>query len=523
MRRLLRQAYLLIPLWATTLSSFPRVGASIPKPPGFGQRPPPWIIHNVPEEWFNPSGLPRPTFRYWIPDADVADEVLYADLNSIKEAGWDSAEIICLENYGIEPAVVDPAIYGYGGSDWYQRFNTIVRAAEELNMTVDLALGPTQGASIPIYDPDSPGMNTELAYGQVNLTAGQTFSGPLPPPIKVNAGYANAPEFYPPVVNYTNKFIAATVARVSKAPSDDPRVIALDYSSVEDITNLAQNGYLNFTAPDDGNYVLFTFWQRRTGYLAAQGAFNNATNPDNPASWFAYVVDHFSQEGTDLWTGFTEKYVMNGENGDLLRQLGLYAWEDSAEFRATLFWTDNFIPAFQQLRGYDPTKALACQFGTTGVPPSTLANGYYYFSFLNNNGTDISWKLRNDYRQALEELYEAYHLEGLSTWSAGWNLQGSLQPYATAPQLAPPWDTCSAAAHIDAPETESNYFDGVLDAFRMMGGGAMMGQKQIFSSELGAHRYFAYAATWPLILNDCQINYVGVFNKFAKYKYLLIF
>lgn len=75
-------------------------------------------------------------------------------------------------------------------------------------------------------------------------------------------------------------------------------MIQLDYDSVEDITSLVSNGRVSYVAPNDGEeYVLLTFWQRRTGYLAAQGAFNNATNPDNPASWFAYVVDHFSQEG----------------------------------------------------------------------------------------------------------------------------------------------------------------------------------------------------------------------------------
>ena len=95
------------------------------------------------------------------------------------------------------------------------------------------------------------------------------------------------------------------------------------------MTNHVKNGSLAYEAPGDGDYVLLAFWQRRTGYLAAQGAFDNATNSDNPASWFAYVVDHYSQAGTDLWTNFTEQYVMNGENGDLLRQLGLYAWEDS--------------------------------------------------------------------------------------------------------------------------------------------------------------------------------------------------
>ncbi|KUI55677.1 hypothetical protein VP1G_03003 [Cytospora mali] len=501
-----------------TLFVIAALGAS-PKPPGFGQRPAPWIQYDVPRDFANPTGLARPSFRYWVPDADVDDDVLYSDIKAIHDAGWGAVEVICLENYGIELAVVDPAIYGYGGANWAARFNTMLRAAEDFNMTVDFALGPTQGASIPILDPDTEGMNTELAYGHVNVSSGETFSGALPPPGDTDPGYANAPDFTAPFQNFTNKFVAAVVARKSAILSKDPRETRIDFESVQDVTALVKNGNISWTAPDDGSqYILFTFYQRRTGYLAAQGAFNNATNPDNPASWFAYIVDHFSQAGTDLWTGFTEKYVMNGENGDLLRQLGLYAWEDSAEFRATLFWTDNFLSFFNQSRGYDLIPILPILFGTTGLPPSTLANGYFYFSFGDDtNGTDIDWKLRNDYYQALQELYETYHLDGLSTWSSTWGLQGSLQPYATAPNRAPPWDMVSAAAHIDAPETESNYFDGVIDAFRAMGGGAMMGRKQIYSSELGAHRYFSYASTWPLILNDCAINYAGGVNRIVTH------
>lgn len=512
---------------------------SSPKPKDFGERPAPWVKYDVPNDFANPKGLARPTFRYWVPDADVDDDVLYSDIKNIHDAGWGSIEVICLENYGIEVAVVDPAEFGYGGQNWANRFRTMLQAADDFNMTVDFALGPTQGASIPILDPDSEGMNTELAYGRVNISAGATFSGTLPPPEQTSAGYANAPDFYPPFQNYTNKFVAAVTAKKSSSkwlagqslwrhktqfnthvgPSADPRVTGLDFQSVHEVTSLVQNGSLTWTAPDDGNeYVLLAFYQRRTGYLAAQGAFNNATDPGNPASWFAYVVDHFSQAGTDLWTSFTEQYVMNGENGDLLQQLGLYAWEDSAEFRATLFWTDDFQSYFNTSRGYDIVPVLPILFGTTGLPPSTLADGYFYFSFdEGSNGTNIDWRIRNDFYQALQELYETYHLEGLSSWSAKFGLQGSIQPYATAPNLAPPWDMVSAAAHIDAPETESNYFDGVIDAFRAMGGGAMMGQKQIFSSELGAHRYFAYAETVPLILNDCAINYVGGVNRIVTH------
>lgn len=185
------------------------------KPSRFGQRPAPWITYDVPKNFANPIGLARPTFRYWVPDADVSDDILYYDLKSIHDAGWGSVEVICLENYGIQPAVVDPALYGYGGTNWTNRFNTMLRAAQDLNLTVDFAVGPTQGASIPILDPDSEGMNTELAYGQVNITSGSTFSGSLPPPGETYAAYANNPEFYAPFTNYSNKFVAAVVVRKS--------------------------------------------------------------------------------------------------------------------------------------------------------------------------------------------------------------------------------------------------------------------------------------------------------------------
>lgn len=205
-------------LAAVLLAAGAVVGSSS-KPQGFGQRPAPWIKYDVPRDFANPSGLARPTFRYWVPDADVDDDILYADLKNIHDAGWGSVEVICLENYGIELAVVDPAEFGYGGLKWTRRFQTMLRAAENLNMTVDFALGPTQGASIPILDPDSEGMNTELAYGQVNITSGSTFSASLPPPDQTYAGYANTPDFIAPFQNYTNKFVAAVVARKSASES----------------------------------------------------------------------------------------------------------------------------------------------------------------------------------------------------------------------------------------------------------------------------------------------------------------
>lgn len=195
------------------------VVGTLPKPQDFGQRPAPWLKYDVAREFADPAGLARPTFRYWVPDAHVDDDVLYADLESIHDAGWGSVEVICLENYGIELAVVDPAEFGYGGLNWTTRFRTMLRAAEHLNMTIDFALGPTQGASIPILDPDSEGMNTELAYGLVNISSGSAFSGILPPPDQTYAGYANTPDFVAPFQNYTNKFVAAVVARKSASKS----------------------------------------------------------------------------------------------------------------------------------------------------------------------------------------------------------------------------------------------------------------------------------------------------------------
>lgn len=191
--------------------------ASSPKPQDFGRRPAPWVKYDVPHDFANPTGLARPIFRYWVPDADVDDNVLHSDIKNIHDAGWGSIEVICLENYGIELAVVNPAEFGYGGQNWAKRFRTMLQAAQDFNMTVDFSLGPTQGASIPILDPDSEGLNTELAYGQANISCGSTFSGTLPLPGQTSAGYANAPDFYPPFQNYTNQFVAAIVAKRSSS------------------------------------------------------------------------------------------------------------------------------------------------------------------------------------------------------------------------------------------------------------------------------------------------------------------
>ena len=194
-------------------------GVAIAKTPGFGQRPPPWIVYDVPGDFNDPVGLARPYFRYWVPDADVDDSVLRYDIEQMQQAGWGGVEIICLENYGIELAVVNPAIYGYGGDKWRARFTSMLRTSKDLGMLVDFALGPTQGASIPILDPDSPGMNTELCYGNLSLTSGQSVHGDVPPPGQTYAGYANLPDFYPPAENYTNKFVAAVVVKKSGGKS----------------------------------------------------------------------------------------------------------------------------------------------------------------------------------------------------------------------------------------------------------------------------------------------------------------
>ena len=125
--------------------------------------------------------------------------------------------------------------------------------AKARGMTIDLTAGPSWPSAVPSVTPDSPGAIKELAYGSRDVTGGQSFSGPAPAPVVApNAGrHAEEAPLRPGREGHDRRQPAGdaptrSTGFAAEAPPDG-------------------DGNVNLTAPDSGNWVLISYWERGSG------------------------------------------------------------------------------------------------------------------------------------------------------------------------------------------------------------------------------------------------------------------
>ena len=408
------------------------------------------------------------------------------------EIGMGGFELICFQLYG-DPTpsvygyeVVDWGQYGFGSDAWKTKAGVFASAAQKYNLNMDFALGPNQGAGVPVENPDSVGLSVGLEYGHATIQAGQTYSAAAPSP---DLGYGPTFDLYWEF-NDTQvspaTLVGAAAGKVSRVSDTN---IYLGEESMVDLSSQITNGSITFTAPGNGTdkWYIFSFWQRRTGQLEARGSLNGPT-PGAPASYGSYIVDHFSATGAKLNTDFMDQYdFMTGD----LENVGMYAWEDSIELMAPLFWTDTFVQDFTDRRGYSPMKYLPLFY--TAYSART-----FYFDKADSGSTYVT-----DYCQTLTEKYIEY-VSVFKEWAHSKGYQ-----YSNQPAYNLPLDVTAASAIADAPECESLGFADYIDGYRQFAGGVHMANARIMSSENGARIDKLYSYTWPNILYDIRTNYAG--------------
>ena len=414
------------------------------------------------------------------------------NLHACTDIGMGGFELICFQLYG-DPTpsvygyeVVDWAQYGFGSAEWKEKVAVFASAAQKYELNMDFALGPNQGAGVPVEDPNSPGLSTGLEYGHTAIKAGQTYSGVAPSP---DLGYGPTYDLYwefPDTQVSPAELVAASAGRVSRV---DGTSIYLDEESIVDLSSQIKNGSITFTAPGNGTdeWYIFSFWQRRTGQLEARGGLKGRySNP--PASYGSYIVDHFSATGAKLSTDFMDQYGFI--TGDL-EDVGMYAWEDSIELMAPLYWTDSLMQDFSDRRGYSPIKYLPIFY-----------TAYSARTFLLDKA-DQGETYITDYYQTLTEKYIEY-MTVFKEWAHSKGVQFSNQPAYNLPL-----DVTAASAVADAPECESLAFSDYIDGYRQFAGGVHMANARIMSSENGARFGELYSYTWPQIMYDIRTNWAG--------------
>lgn len=190
---------------------------------------------------------------------------------------------------------------------------------KDSNLTIDLALGPNQGAGVPA-PPNSDGLLWDLQPFNITVPKGGRFDDVLP-------GWGTGP------------LVSASVALLLKTTNGTSAIYkTLSHQSLADITNMVDSqGHLAYQLPFETvgeEYIIFAYYLVHAGYreqqspeLIVSGVVQSpVTHWIQNGSW---VVDHFSANGAQVVINFWEQYLLNGsETAQLLREVGNYVWED---------------------------------------------------------------------------------------------------------------------------------------------------------------------------------------------------
>ncbi|KAJ9668901.1 hypothetical protein H2201_001147 [Coniosporium apollinis] len=410
-----------------------------------------------------------------------------------------------------EVPLPDWATYGFGTPAFNEIFKGALQAAQDNGILMDFAVGANQGQGVPSV-PETPGLAVHLLAGNASVASGDTFNGPVPPPEPLSPlllsglGFIHTLEQFG-TPNLTAviavEFVSSYITNVSYPFLGDiptPKV-QFNGGSVVDLMDSVNDGSLYWTAPPGNTtWRIFTFWEKYTNQRSVDGGVN-ATDFIGNGSW---TVDHFSRTGGSRTTDFLDQYVLSdADTQSLLRSVGQYAWEDSIEMLATLYWTPGFLQRFEEARGYSLTKYLPLLY----IPANSWGPGIpvYPEQYSYGNLTvDESYNI--DYRTTLNEGYQEY-LKQFSEWSHSRGVG-----YSSQPAYNLPLQMLSDVPLVDAPEGESLGFQEVLDAYRQFSGPAHLTGRNVISSEVGAVSTPAYSLSIPDLLFRIKRSFAGGFT-----------
>ncbi len=418
-----------------------------------------------------PSSV-RPRFRWWWPDGLVDPAEVAREVDQIADGGFGGAEIAGVHHSVSDKSVLDPAGHGWGGAAWIAGVEAALERADKRGITVDLTLGPAWPSAVPTITPDSVGACKELAYGFVKVEAGATYTGPVPAAVAAAHG----------TVRQTLRYVHAM--RVNAA-NTTRKEVGLEPASHVELNAAVTEGQITWTAPADGEWYLFAYWERGSGQVPESGPH---TAPES------YVVDHFSLEGTQAVIDHWEKSILTDRLRKLLKRAGGSLFEDSFELETpALQWTPKLPEEFLKRRGYELWPSL---------PAIVLNKENTVFAF----DAVLTREVRHDYWQTVAELFDERHFRPLRDWAHRLNLQLRAQPYGLNT------DAIASSAVLDITEGESLGFKN-LDDYRCLAGGRDMAGHLVLSSETGAYQGGAYATPWKKIIRTMSGAYAAGLNQ----------
>lgn len=396
----------------------------------------------------NPDLQYRPDVRWWLAEGFHTDETLKKEIKDLFESGFGAVEFLAMEEMG-----ADHALYGWGSEEWIHDSDTIVRETAKYGMGVSMTCGTNwSNANLIDITPDDRCASKELDYVVQTVPAGTTWSGPL-----------QKPELTMPGV--TRQDLVAVVAIRNLGEKEGKVYLDKDASFV--LTDEVKDGVVTWTAPADGDYLLFFFWMHGTGQTAA------------PSKSVSYTINYIDDYGIEAFKKYWDEKVITEslqKNMDATGRAMMYM--DSLELSTFAaggqLWGYHFMEEFRKRRGYDLAPYLPFVIREAGMMQPVFVYDYHV--------EDEKWAERfyNDLYQTMTDCYCDNMMKPMQEWlhEHGMQLRSEIS-------YGLPFEISQPGKYVDGIETESLEFASQIDSHRGLAGAAHI-YDRIFSSETGA-------------------------------------
>lgn len=433
--------------------------------------------------------------RWWLAEGAHTDETIIEEIETMHEQGFTGFELCMLDERSL-----DSNIYAYGSEEWSHDVKLAIETASKYGMSVGLTSGTHwKAANIPGLDPNSEAAGQEVGYSVEKVPSGTSRDGQLALP-KVRRGYTND--------QVKRKLIGVYAYRVSDPGSEkasDP--MELDKDSMLDLTAMVtENETLDWTAPSDGDYVLYGLWQ--------QGTFQVC----EPAQEKAFAINYFDESGVNALKEYLASHLFADEElVEVIKKSDIQFFMDSLEIETSeggrcMYWTQNMADEFQKRKGYDIRPYLPLMIGDVRSDVGATdpkATGNYIFSDTDSqNGRDLAWKIKNDFYDVCTNLLQEKMMIPLKNWAQeNYNMELRAQiSYGT-------WiETSEMSMGTDYSETETLQFKDQVDMYRLTSGGAHI-LDQLLSSETAAIFGMNYALSEQDYLKMSYAQYAAGVNR----------
>lgn len=401
----------------------------------------------------------RPEVRWWLAEGLHTDETLRHEIDAAHRLGFGGMEFLAMDE-----GDVDHGRYGWGSEEWVHDTQVVVEETTRRGMAVSFTSGTNwSNANLPTIDADHPAAAQELDVAVEELSAGASRSGPLPR-IDLQAPVDTGPIPTHRGVVTRQSLVAVVAARLLDGSPD-----RLDADSVIILTDSVVDEGLHWTAPDSGDWRLFSYWMHGTGQTAAPSVSVNYTvnylDPDGAQA----VIDYW--DTVVLTPALREQIARNRRTQMYMDSLELFTFG-----AANLFWGHTVAEEFRARRGYDITGWLP--FLSRDVMMMAAATTYHHEP-ADDQRRRVQ-KVRHDYVRTLTDLYIENMLRPFATFlhSVGIGLRAEIS-------YGLPFELTRPGPEVDGIETESLEFAAQIDAYRLLAGPAHLFGKQ-YSSETGA-------------------------------------